>query len=100
MELVRVKGHNFLGEYANAMSWSNAAHHVQEEVEEAVQVCHYCRRLCEPDMFSSEPIWSCAWCQVIMLLRHLCMQHFSWHASQSQCVCKGDVSSHIETGDV
>lgn len=39
---------------------------LQEDGEAAVQVCHYCRQLCEPDMFSSEPIWSCAWCQVML----------------------------------
>lgn len=46
----------------------------QEEVETALQVCHYCRQLCDADMFSAEPIWSCAWCQAVAHVR--CHQQF------------------------
>ncbi len=46
----------------------------QEEVETALQVCQYCRQLCEADMFSAEPIWSCAWCQAVAHVR--CHQQF------------------------
>lgn len=41
----------------------------EDESEGPVQVCHYCRQLCEADMFISEPIWECAWCATVAHVR-------------------------------
>jgi hypothetical protein len=37
---------------------------MQDAAEEAaVQVCVYCRRPCDADVFSLQAVWTCAWCQ-------------------------------------
>ena len=32
-------------------------------------MCLYCREPCESDLFSAEPMWSCAWCQAVCHVR-------------------------------
>lgn len=42
--------------------------------------CLYCSGPCEADIFAQEPIWSCAWCQVVAHVR--CFRDF--HALYSK----------------
>ena len=59
----------------------------QEEQDGMVQVCHYCRQLCDPDMFSAEPIWSCAWCQVRRLEISPCKAMVAYARRAGCAVC-------------
>ena len=34
------------------------------QVEEAIQVCIYCRHPCDAEVSGFEPAWTCAWCRV------------------------------------
>ena len=42
--------------------------------------CLYCSGPCEADIFAQEPVWSCAWCQVVAHVR--CFRDF--HALYSK----------------